>query len=150
MSVHGTTMCRKVCQQRHPFAWAGRHPIPTIRVKLSNPRGHQLFCRLPPCPWLLPPPAPWLLTPGPCHPPPPPGQGPRVVEAYFSSGPVGGQVREVVLYTLSLGSLQQPVARLELLVQPAGTSTKGGRRAKVSTSRFGACRRMVYSGITQR
>ncbi len=63
---------------------------------------------------------------------PPTRQGPRVVEAYFASGPVGGQVREVVLYTLSLGALQQPVARLELMVQPAGTSTKGGRRAKVS------------------
>ncbi len=57
-------------------------------------------------------------------------QAPRTVEAYFATAPGGGEVQEVVLYTLSLGTLAQPIARLELLVEPFKNS-----RAKVRLSR---------------
>ncbi len=72
----------------------------------------------PPCTWL------WSAH---CHCPQPfpttrafaPLQAPRTFEAYFEEDtPTGSAVREVVLYTLNLGAMEEPVAKIELLVQP--------------------------------
>ncbi len=51
-----------------------------------------------------------------------------VREAYFGEDtPTGSAVREVVLYTLNLGAMEEPVAKIELLVQPEAKN-----RARVS------------------